>query len=234
MEDPQQYPPNELDLEDEEELSEGGWVPWFCSLEGHEFLAEAEEDFIRDNFNLYGLRPKIPHYREALEMILSPETPDEEDLQDEAFLELYQNASDLYGLIHSRFILSPRGLAIMREKYLSGKFGICPRVMCERQNVLPVGMSDELRTSRVKVFCPKCEDVYIPKHKYGDLDGAYFGRSFPHILLQSYPDLSPSPSNGNYVPKIYGFKIVNHKGSTFYSPEQKNAEFRVPGYVRKV
>jgi len=39
----------------------------------------------------------------------------------------------------------------MREKFLLGKFGVCPRVLCERQAVLPIGMSEELRTSRVKV-----------------------------------------------------------------------------------
>lgn len=65
-------------------------------------------------------------------MILSPECPDDEDLEDEKFLEIYQEATDLYGLIHSRFILTPRGLAMMREKYLLGKFGVCPRVLCER------------------------------------------------------------------------------------------------------
>ena len=37
---------------------------------------------------------------------------------------------DLYGLIHSRFIVSPKGLAIMREKFLNGIFGVCPRVLC--------------------------------------------------------------------------------------------------------
>ena len=56
-----------------------------------------------------------------------------------------------------------KGLQIMKRKFINGIFGNCPRLMCERQNVLPVGMSEELRTSRVKVFCPKCEDVYIPK-----------------------------------------------------------------------
>jgi casein kinase II subunit beta len=61
----------------------------------------------------------------------------------------------------------------MREKYLTGRFGHCPRVMCERQSVIPVGMSEELRQSRVKVFCPRCEDVYIPKQqKFADVDGA--------------------------------------------------------------
>ena len=40
---------------------------------------------------------------------------------------------------------------MMREKFLLGKFGVCPRVLCERQAILPIGMSEELRTSRVKV-----------------------------------------------------------------------------------
>ncbi len=39
----------------------------------------------------------------------------------------------------------------MREKYFLAKFGVCPRVLCERQTVLPIGMSEDLRTSRVKV-----------------------------------------------------------------------------------
>lgn len=39
----------------------------------------------------------------------------------------------------------------MKEKYLLSKFGVCPRVLCERQTVLPIGMAEELRTSRVKV-----------------------------------------------------------------------------------
>jgi casein kinase II subunit beta len=32
--------------------------------------------------------------------------------------------------MHSRFIATPEGLSIMREKYLAGKFGNCPRVLC--------------------------------------------------------------------------------------------------------
>ena len=59
---------------------------------------------------------------------------------------------DLYGLIHARFILSPRGLAMMREKFMLGTFGTCQRVLCERQLVLPIGLSEDLSTSRVKVI----------------------------------------------------------------------------------
>ena len=151
-----------------------------------------------------------------MEMILSPESPDEEDLQDDKFLEIYQDAIDLYGLIHSRFILSPRGLAIMREKHLSGQFGVCPRVMCERFNVLPVAMKEEMKMSRVKVYCPRCQEAYIPKLKNTDMDGAHFGCSFPHLFLQTYPDLVPNLSNPPYEPKIYGFKLYQQKGSVFH------------------
>ena len=28
-----------------------GWIQWFCSLEGHEFLVDVEEEFIKDSFN---------------------------------------------------------------------------------------------------------------------------------------------------------------------------------------
>ncbi len=126
---------------------EEGWIQWFCSLEDHFFFCEVDEDYIRDNFNLYGLKQKFNNYNEALEMILSADMPSEEDLEDEKFLEIYQEATDLYGLVHARYILTPRGLAIMKEKLERTAFGVCPRVLCEKQAVLPVGMSEELRTS---------------------------------------------------------------------------------------
>ena len=199
-------------LNDEEDTSEGGWVQWYCSLEGHEFLAEISDEFLHDNSNFYGLKSKVPNYLDALAQIVSGVTPNEQDLQDEQFLEQYQSCTDLYGLIHARFIQTPAGLAIMREKYLAGKFGTCSRVLCERHNVIPIGMSNEIRTSRVKVFCPRCQEVYYPKERNGEMDGAYFGSSFPHVLLQSYPDLYPLQEHHKYVPKIAGFKVHDGRG----------------------
>ena len=48
-------------------------------------------------------------------MILSPDTPESEDLGNQNFLDLYQSAMDLYGLIHARFISSAKGLQIERK-----------------------------------------------------------------------------------------------------------------------
>ena len=33
-----------------------GWIQWYCALEGHEFIVEVEEEFIKDPFNVIGLQ----------------------------------------------------------------------------------------------------------------------------------------------------------------------------------
>lgn len=103
---------------------------------------------------------------------------------------------------------------MMKEKYMLSAFSYCPRVLCERHNVLPIGVSEELSTSRVKVYCPRCQDVYIPRQKQLDIDGAYFGTSFPHIFLKQFPELLPK-GPAKFVPKIYGFKIFGMRGSKY-------------------
>jgi len=32
-----------------------GWISWFTSLDGHEYLVQVDEEYISDPFNLYGL-----------------------------------------------------------------------------------------------------------------------------------------------------------------------------------
>ena len=151
---------------------------------------------------------------------MDPESPGDEELEDQRFIDVYQEAMDLYGLIHHRFIQSPKGLALMREKFLNGVFGVCPRVLCGGQQVFPIGLSENIRHSKVRIYCPKCEDVYTPKKKCSDVDGAYFGSSFPHILLKTYPDLIPNELPVQFIPRIYGFKLHNKRGS--YSYTDKN------------
>ncbi len=76
-------------------------------------MAEIDEEYIKDPFNLYGLQANFPKdkFKACQKTILSPTAPNEEDLGDEHFLELNQEASDMYGLIHARYIHTPRGIA---------------------------------------------------------------------------------------------------------------------------
>jgi hypothetical protein len=54
----------------------------------------------------------------------------------------------------------------------------------------------------VKLFCPKCEDVYYPRSKYhGNLDGAYFGTTFAHLFQLTYPQLRPQKPTGTKLGK---------------------------------
>ena len=62
-------------------------------------------------------------------------------------------------------VLLTLGVSIfqMIEKYQAGDFGHCPRVYCENQPMLPIGLSDVPGEAMVKLYCPKCMDVYTPK-----------------------------------------------------------------------
>ncbi|KPP64998.1 casein kinase II subunit beta-like, partial [Scleropages formosus] len=146
---------------------EVSWISWFCGLRGNEFFCEVDEDYIQDKFNLTGLNEQVPHYRQALDMILD-----------------------------------------LLEKYQQGDFGYCPRVYCENQPMLPIGLSDIPGEAMVKLYCPKCMDVYTPKSsRHHHTDGAYFGTGFPHMLFMVHPEYRPKRPANQFVPRLYGFKI---------------------------
>jgi hypothetical protein len=59
-----------------------------------------------------------------------------------------------------------------------------------------------------QVFCPRCEDIYYPRNEYQcAVDGAYFGTTFPHLLLLTYPQYRPPRNTPTYVPRVFGFKL---------------------------
>lgn len=198
-----------------ENNAQDGWIHRFCTRIGNELFCEVDRDFAKDYSNLVGLDEEVARFQKALCTILDKPDVTEVELAssprsscqrlDKAQAKSPEN---LYGLIHARFILSERGSKKMLYKYLQGHFGHCPRVLCGNANVLPIGMSDRLGVEMVKVYCPRCDDIYCPrllKHCY--IDGAYFGTSFPHMLFMVFPEYRPQPIKERYVPRLFGFKI---------------------------
>ncbi|XWS49642.1 hypothetical protein CRYUN_Cryun12cG0020800 [Craigia yunnanensis] len=184
------------------------WISWFCNLRGNEFFCEVDDDYIQDDFNLCGLSSQVPYYDYALDLILDVESS-HGDMFTEEQNELVESAAEmLYGLIHARYILTSKGMAAMLDKYKNYDFGRCPRVYCCGQPCLPVGQSDIPRSSTIKIYCPRCEDIYYPRSKYqGNIDGAYFGTTFPNLFLMTYGHLKPQKASQSYVPRVFGFKV---------------------------
>lgn len=206
------------------------WIHRFCTELGNDFFCEVDKDFIKDFSNLIGLEEMILHFEQALDIILDERDTSVSETTSTKISNgscritgdktLGKTAEKLYSLIHARFILTDRGCKKMLYKYLQGDFGHCPRVLCGNSNVLPIGMSDRPGDETVKVFCPRCNEVYFPrllKHSY--IDGAAFGRSFPHMFFMVFPEYRPVKNEQKYTPRLHGFKI--HPSAYTLPPQAK-------------
>ncbi|OMJ13726.1 Casein kinase II subunit beta [Smittium culicis] len=201
------------------------WINWFLNTKGNEFFCDIDEEYIMDRFNLTGLPAEVPHFQQAMELIT--DELDENNYTEEEFNDFYRSAKHLYGLIHARYILTNRGLMKMLEKFKNSDFGRCPRIYCSQSSVLPIGVTDVPGESPVRLYCPRCEDVYIPKSsRHNAIDGAYFGTSFCQMLIQTYPvlkEMNPEPVL-RHVPKIFGFKI--HKYAQLHRWQDRQRELQ--------
>ncbi|RKP06554.1 casein kinase II subunit beta-like protein, partial [Thamnocephalis sphaerospora] len=185
------------------------WISWFCSLPGHDFFCEVQEEFIDDEFNLTGLRGLVPYYEEALATIMDLEI-EEEPFSDQEAATIEAAAAMLYGMIHQRFILTRQGMRLMLQKYEHGQFGLCPRAYCVQSLMLPCSLVDVPRTDTVRLYCPSCQDLYNPPNvRHQRIDGAYFGTTFAHLFLMTFAGVLPPLRTlpGAYTPQIFGFRV---------------------------
>lgn len=202
------------------------WIPSFCSRFGHDYFCQVPTEFIEDDFNMTSLSQEVPHYRKALDLILDLESmsEDEDDLgqdrtgnRDNSQGELANRsiiehaAEQLYGLIHARYILTKQGLQAMAEKFDHKEFGTCPRYYCSGMQLLPCGLSDTIGKHTVRLYCPSCQDLYLPQSsRFLCLEGAYWGTSFPGVFLKHFKELEDyveRKSKESYELKVFGFKI---------------------------
>jgi len=149
------------------------WVDEFCDNYGDWFVRVPDE-FIEDGFNLYGLDSieNIQDFHAIVHYLTCNDPSDYDDID-------YEDVLKVYCLIHARYIMSPAGIDDMIDKYEKGCFGVCPRLECNQQNVIPFGVSSKLDQGQIYVYCPCCKDIYYPSNNdMKDFDGAAYGPSF--------------------------------------------------------
>eukprot|EP00842_Homolaphlyctis_polyrhiza_P001026 jgi/Hompol1/1924/HPOL_002845-RA len=126
------------------------------------------------------------------------------------------SAQMLYGLIHARYLLTKSALTMMGERFEMLYFGRCPRSGCGGCGVVPCGLSDSPGVDTIKMYCPRCNDVYHPKRAlYQSLDGAYFGKTFPAFLFLTSPQL---------IPQVYSYSGSGAQGVDRRNPEQQTLQ----------
>ena len=75
--------------------------------------------------------------------------------------------------------------------------------------IFVLGLSDVPGEAMVKLYCPKCMDVYTPKSsRHHHTDGAYFGTGFPHMLFMVHPEYRPKRPANQFVPRYSNCLIL--------------------------
>nr|ACO15322.1 Casein kinase II subunit beta [Caligus clemensi] len=221
------------------------WIDIFVQARGNEFYVRVPDSFMMEGFNLLGLENLLPtqeYFNETVEYIMSTHTDSDEDSEPFYLNDMdndIKTASEvIFEHIHARFLLTHHGMELVKEKFLKVVYGRCPRVCCQGTPVLPVGLSDCWRDYLgVKLYCPSCDDIFHPKkYRFREVNGAGFGRSFPHNFLMHYPrpimfkDLKIEP-------RIHGFKIhpvgyslqhvISKRWEDIYVPTSKTKRLKV-------
>lgn len=199
------------------------FAEWLTSLKKYKFFVIVDHDYLMDNFNYFGLKKYFDRFPEAQVVIRGSYKPRIEEDPD-----LLKQAIHLYGLIHARYLVTLDGIGDMKEKFSDGEFPKCPRYLCNGHSCLPYGTSEIYGENTLKLFCPSCCDVYdmyIPL--YQNIDGAFFGPNYVHILKQRYRTVTPSKPLKELVPRVFGFKMSRQKPKKIKSKQNKPKPIKI-------
>lgn len=84
------------------------------------------------------------------------------------------------------------------------------------------GLSDIPGEAMVKLYCPKCMDVYTPKSsRHHHTDGAYFGTGFPHMLFMVHPEYRPKRPANQFVPRWGAGTVTKGQKKGLGPPERR-------------
>lgn len=180
--------------------SDDSWVGNFLKRNENVGLLTIQNSFLQDKFNLVGLNKYIPNINRSFDTLRGVSSSKYE--KEEALL---------YYLLHQRYVLSITGMAKMLERILTNFYGECRRMGCEDFPLIPFGLSNNPRISSVKLYCHNCNNVFDPENALSNLDGCSFGSTFPHLLTLTYKEKFTKKKYGNYVPRIFGFRVYNEK-----------------------
>lgn len=175
----------DTDSSDDMQKLHKSWVDSFLEQPASDWFCRIPQSFMSDGFNTCGLCVEQSHAKTAFNQLLEMDSDEDSStsFDSDSEEEIEKCTEVIFGLIHARYIFTNEGVREMAKKYDDGVFGTCPRILCNGQHLLPIGLTDHPGLEKVKRFCPCCGQLYRADDAHGDLDGAYFTKSFPHYFL---------------------------------------------------
>ncbi|CAJ0580929.1 unnamed protein product, partial [Mesorhabditis spiculigera] len=182
------------------------WLQSILARKANWWMCEIDMDYIMDPFNAVGIDEQVSLARSGLALLRRRDRPIDKIADD-----LAADAINVYGLLHARYILTKDGIRKMMNKNLRREFGCCSKVGCQMEALYPTGLYDEVGRSRVKLYCPRCRELYHAEANV-TLDGAFFGTSFPHNIYFERRDLlRPTPI---HIVLKKPFQVVNSENQS--------------------
>lgn len=168
---------NRLMFHVNDDMSSSDWINNFVYKRN--WLVIIDDQYLYDNFNFFGIDIHVNGYKSIVNYLRGQFCEFPPSMTQN---ELNKETEKLYSLLHSRYIMTSTGCKKILQKYESGVYGECPRVGCNQQHLLPIGITCVYGDQSVKTYCPCCKEIYETD---SEIDGASFGPSFPHFLIQT-------------------------------------------------